>query len=680
MRQKLFLFACAALVLAAMTTPVAAAPLHQQDDWARVKAAGKILVGTSADYPPFEMYDSNSQLDGFDIALFKAIGKQLGVEVEFNDFAFDGLLTALRLKQVDAAIGAISVTPDRRQLVDFTNIYYVGEDAALARSSFKGAIRSITDLAGQTVGVERGTTYQQWVQKEAVDKGLIAQSALVPYDDVASMVRDVRSGKISVAILGRLIAEDQDRRFRDLKIAGSNFNKQQFAIATRQGSTLVNKLNEALVQAQADGTFARLVAQYLQVNPDEVTPPDQPKPPTPDPATPQPEPSGPPPCEWGMQFVADLNLDDKNMTAPPVMQLGQEFNKGWRLRNVGTCAWESDFQLAYIRGNRPEAQMSGSSVSVGRRVEPGQTVDLSVRLRAPNTYGVFQGFWQMRTGKQQAFGEVVWVGVQIPDPNPPPPPPPQPGITPNLRADSAYINQGQCTAIRWDVDDVNAVFFIDGGNAQGVGGHDARTVCPANTTTYTLRVTRRDNTNVDFPITINVVNVGPVSINFWVDQSSINAGQCATLRWDVQNAQAVFLNQGAGEAQVGGAAAIQICPRNTTTYSLRVVRRDGGQETRQLIVNVSAAPQPGPAITGFTVDSNRIPTTACANLRWNTTNASSITLNRNGAQIIQGANSPSGAYQDCGLQPGLYEYVLNAFGNGQTSQRLTVEVVAPLRK
>jgi len=143
------------------------------------------------------------------------------------------------------------------------------------------------------------------VQKEAVDKGLIAQSALVPYDDVASMVRDVRSGKISVAILGRLIAEDQDRRFRDLKIAGSNFNKQQFAIATRQGSTLVNKLNEALVQAQADGTFARLVAQYLQVNPDEVTPPDQPKPPTPDPATPQPEPSGPPPCEWGMQFVTN---------------------------------------------------------------------------------------------------------------------------------------------------------------------------------------------------------------------------------------------------------------------------------------------------------------------------------------------------------------------------------------
>mgnify|MGYP005844337039 CR=1 FL=1 len=133
MIHRLSLLVCATTILVTLTTPVAAAPAQQQpaDDWARVKAAGKILVGTSADYPPFEMYDSNSQLDGFDIALFRTLGEHLGLKVEFSDFAFDGLLTALRLKQVDAAIGAISVTPDRQQLVDFTNIYYVGEDAAL---------------------------------------------------------------------------------------------------------------------------------------------------------------------------------------------------------------------------------------------------------------------------------------------------------------------------------------------------------------------------------------------------------------------------------------------------------------------------------------------------------------------------------------------------------------------
>ena len=115
------------LALLAVTAPAAAAaapgtaalpqPPQQQgldnsQDWARVRDAGKIVVGTSADYEPFEFYNSNFALDGFDIALMKELGKRMGLEVEFKDFAFDGLLNALELGQVDAAISAISVTPD----------------------------------------------------------------------------------------------------------------------------------------------------------------------------------------------------------------------------------------------------------------------------------------------------------------------------------------------------------------------------------------------------------------------------------------------------------------------------------------------------------------------------------------------------------------------------------------
>ena len=178
------------VLIAALAVPAFAGPAPQAgpatqpgttDDWAKVKAAGKIVVGTAADYPPFEFYSSNYQLDGFDIALFKELGQRLGVQVEFNDFAFDGLLDALRLGQVDAAIGAISVTPDRKQVVDFSNLYYIGEDAALMRSDAKEEIRSATDLKGKTVGVQRGTTYEAVVQQELVDKGIIAQEDLVTF-------------------------------------------------------------------------------------------------------------------------------------------------------------------------------------------------------------------------------------------------------------------------------------------------------------------------------------------------------------------------------------------------------------------------------------------------------------------------------------------------------------------
>ena len=76
--------------------------------WSRVQQAGKIVVGTSADYPPFESYDENFEIVGFDAALIREIGKVLGVEVELNDFAFEGLGGALQLGQIDLSISAIS--------------------------------------------------------------------------------------------------------------------------------------------------------------------------------------------------------------------------------------------------------------------------------------------------------------------------------------------------------------------------------------------------------------------------------------------------------------------------------------------------------------------------------------------------------------------------------------------
>ena len=159
-----------------------------------------------------------------------------------------------------------------------------------------------------------------------------------------------------------------------------------------KGSDLTAELNQALLSIQSSGAFAQLIDAYLQVNPGAVTPDE-------DAATvenvviPEPTPAS---CIHSMTYIADLNLDDANMTAPPIMAPGQNFSKGWRLQNSGTCAWEADFALAYVNGNRIEAAMGGSAVPVGRTVQPGESVDLYAQLQAPQTYGTFQGFWQMR--------------------------------------------------------------------------------------------------------------------------------------------------------------------------------------------------------------------------------------------------------------------------------------------
>ncbi|CAN5714666.1 hypothetical protein BH10CHL1_BH10CHL1_22410 [soil metagenome] len=689
-RLTLWVFMVALLIVAVAPTAAAAtlptliaAPQPQQqpgveDDWARIKAAGKIVVGTSASYPPFEFYDNNYQLDGFDIALFKEVGKRLDIEVEFNDFAFDGLLDALRLNQVDAAISAISVTPDRQQLVDFTNLYYMGGSAALVRVAVTDTVNSATDLRGKKVGVERGTTYQSWAQQNAVDKGVIAQSDLIPYEDTGALIRDLRNGRIDVALLGLLPATLLVQRFSDVRLAGQDFNTQQFAIATRKGSTLIDQFNQALVAMQADGTFAQLVNQYIQVATEEAAPSEE------EAAV---ENSGAvtttteitaakvssaPPCIFGMSYVADLNLDDKNMTAPPVMQLNQDFAKSWRLRNSGTCAWEPDFQLVYVNGNRAEASMGGSPLVIGQRVEPGATVDLTVSLRAPQSYGTFQGFWMLRDNTSKLFGETIWVGIQIPDPTPPPPPPPSTNINPNLRADADYLNVGQCTAIRWDVDNINAVYFIDNGNAQGVSGHDVRTVCPGNTTTYTLRIIREDNSAAEFTVTINVAGGAAYSVNFWEDSTTIKRGQCTTLRWDVQGVREVYLdNEG-----IAGVSLRQVCPDRMRTYRLRVVHTDGTEETRDITINVTnetSEPEGNPDIQEFRASENSIPLGHCVNLYWTTSNTTGVTLYR-GSQTLLERGRPSGDFTDCPSKRGTYDYRLDAYGNGHNSQTVTVKI------
>jgi polar amino acid transport system substrate-binding protein len=114
-----------AAILAFFLLRSPAEPVAEDASWSRIQAAGKIVVGTSADYPPFEYY-IDFQADGFDIALMREIGQRLGVEIEIKDFAFDGLGSALQLNQIDVAIAAISITPEREGFVDFSDVYYVG--------------------------------------------------------------------------------------------------------------------------------------------------------------------------------------------------------------------------------------------------------------------------------------------------------------------------------------------------------------------------------------------------------------------------------------------------------------------------------------------------------------------------------------------------------------------------
>ena len=360
--------------------------IRPKNVWAAVQDAGVLVVGTAADYAPFAFYDDEFRLAGFDIELANALGERLGVDVQFKDMAFDGLSHALQLDQIDVAIAAITVTLERDQLVDFSDPYFLSSGALVAKKDTNlEEITTVEQLAKYRVGVQTATVYQDWAQEGLVNAGLMAQENLFVYRVLDTAGQDLLADRIDVVAFDLIPAELAIEQDDGLEIVGSELNRQQLAVAAKDGQrALIAEINTALDAIKASGQLETLVDTYIGPienhlpvddtdavedgsNEDVAEDSD-----SADDATQRENDSV---CFNGMEFVEDLNLDDNNMQNPPTMQPGESFQKGWRVRNVGTCTWDTGYSLNFVSGNVPGAQMGGSSVAVQSNVAPGGTYD-----------------------------------------------------------------------------------------------------------------------------------------------------------------------------------------------------------------------------------------------------------------------------------------------------------------
>jgi ABC-type amino acid transport substrate-binding protein len=399
--------------------------------WDRIENNGKIVVGVSMDYPPFEYIDSSYKADGFDIAMITALGEQMGFPMEVRNYAFNGLYNALLTGQIDIAISAITVTTERQQAMMFSNVYLTDTASALAPPGSSLVITSTYQLPAYRVGVQQGSVYDSYMTKTFVDPGMMPSTQLYRFINNDDLVANLSASKIDLALMDSETAQVYQQK-NSLKMAGTGFNPQRYAIAMPLNSpTLQANINEALTKLTNNGTLGALAKKYLDADPNTAVPPS---------------------CVDDMAYVADVTYDDKNMTAPPTVTPGQVFVKTWRVKNTGTCSWVPGYQLVYAYGNTPASQMSGQPVPIVSTVAPGATVDLSATLTAPTTPGVYQGFWQMNNASKQAFGQTIWVGVTVVDPSKPTPAPvPAPYIT-SFRVEPGSITLGQCVQASWSVE------------------------------------------------------------------------------------------------------------------------------------------------------------------------------------------------------------------------------------
>ncbi len=172
----------------------------QQGYLGTIKDRGKLIVGTSADYPPYESVDDAGNFVGFDMDLIREIGKRMGVEVEIKDMAFDALIAAVQEKKVDTVIAAMQSSPERDEKVDFSEPYHYQKDAFLTAADSPIVMTKAIDAAGHSIGVQTGTIQEKWVMDHLVPAGT-AEDQIFRYERVDQGALDVKNGRVDILFI-----------------------------------------------------------------------------------------------------------------------------------------------------------------------------------------------------------------------------------------------------------------------------------------------------------------------------------------------------------------------------------------------------------------------------------------------------------------------------------------------
>jgi ABC-type amino acid transport substrate-binding protein len=491
---------------------------------------------------PFAQQSPGSGLDGFDVALAREVGRRLNLQVQVVDLAAEGLQDAMQLGQVDIGVATLAASLAGIGPAESTRPYYVSEAAVLVRQNGGiDTVRAEVDLAGRRVGVQQGTLFEAWARDNLVASGQVPATDLLVYRDIEQAVTDLVAGRSAAIVLDSA----QARHFAakgGLKVAGQGLERSPSVVVVQAGSSrLRDEIDRVLAEMSQDGTMNRLAGQYLGPGSAELLTVSTPGPvggPLPTAAA-----AG---CRDGMAWVADLTYADDGMKSPPALQPGQAFVKTFRLRNTGTCVWEPGYTLTYIQGGSPMAQMGGNPVQFQSLVPAGAEDDLSLALVAPEAPGLYVGTWEMRNKSGVAFGERLSVGIAVPGT-------PMPAATPTLApspaptvplgsftVDRTRIKPGECATVAWNIHNIREVYFYAEGQTpeeHSATGEESRSLCPASTTTYELRLVHQDGSLEvrRSTITVDENTEAPIQIELTtMPESQVRSGECVELSWVIK--------------------------------------------------------------------------------------------------------------------------------------------------
>ncbi|MCU0549736.1 MAG: ABC transporter permease subunit [Leptolyngbya sp. Prado105] len=219
-----------------------------------------LTVAVEPVYAPFEFRDQSGEIQGFDIDLIREIGKVAGFGVRFQNIAFDGIIPSLQARTVDAAVGAMTITPARSQVVDFSRPYF---KAGLAiASQTNQPINALEELNGRAIAVQIGTTGAQAAQK-------IPNAQIRTFDAAVLALQELRNGNVVAVIHDAPILQYalKTGNLRDIQVSEQLLTEDYLGIPTPKGSPNLARINQGLGTILDNGTYRNLYRKWFNAEP-----------------------------------------------------------------------------------------------------------------------------------------------------------------------------------------------------------------------------------------------------------------------------------------------------------------------------------------------------------------------------------------------------------------------------
>ena len=248
----------AALALGAILTVGVIAGCGQDQKAAAPAGEKKLVVAGSTTWPPFEFAEGDKYV-GFDVDLANLLGKKIGYKVEYKSMGFDALIPALQTKQIDAIFSGMSITEKRKEVISFTDPYYMEKTVAVVKVS-NDSIQNLQGLASKPVGAQIGTTQVGIAEKAGA-------STVKQFDNVPNMLDDIQNGGVQAGLIADSVAKYYIKvgGKKDLKIVdiGTTDNSEIGIGVNKENKELLDKLNKALAEVKASGEFKALEDKWL---------------------------------------------------------------------------------------------------------------------------------------------------------------------------------------------------------------------------------------------------------------------------------------------------------------------------------------------------------------------------------------------------------------------------------